>query len=169
MDGSCRGRPRLLLIQWSEMTKTQEQVRQTQYARITRLRQEWIDANGPCQECGSTERLEIDHIDPTTKDPDLQVRNMWYWNKVRREAELVKCQVLCVPCHDAKTLLQNRKEACPQGHPYTPENIVTFPGRPNTRECRTCRNEYNRNLRRRNRARYNIQVEVRKRPCVVFT
>ena len=31
-----------------------------------------------------------------------------------------------------------RKTHCPQGHEYTPENIYSWPGRPNGRLCREC-------------------------------
>lgn len=65
-----------------------------------RRRDEWMKMNGPCRKCGGTDRLQVDHIDPKTKvssDP-------WLWGKARREAELAKCQVLCTPCHNEKTL-----------------------------------------------------------------
>lgn len=69
---------------------------------LARRRREWIDSQGGCcANCGSTEDLEIDHIDPSTKlcNPS-QV-----WSRCRefREAELAKCQVLCADCHKAKT------------------------------------------------------------------
>ncbi len=52
-----------------------------------------------CARCGSTERLEIDHIDPL-----LKVSNaIWSWSIPRLEEELAKCQWLCNSCHKAKT------------------------------------------------------------------
>lgn len=67
--------------------------------RYAGFRREWIAANGPCQQCGSSKDLEVDHIDPTTK---LSHR-VWSWSRVRREAELAKCRVLCGSCHQRKT------------------------------------------------------------------
>jgi excisionase family DNA binding protein len=72
---------------------------QRQRIRLATLRADWIAAHGPCAVCGSTERLEVDHIDPATKT----VGSFWEWPDVRREAELSKCQVLCYVCHKAKT------------------------------------------------------------------
>ena len=66
-------------------------------------RKEWLRENGPCRECGSWDRLEVDHVDPSTK---LSHR-IWTWAKARREAELEKCQVLCFKCHREKTRLQS--------------------------------------------------------------
>lgn len=52
-----------------------------------------------CSVCESTNKLQIDHIDPTTKIS----HNIWSWSQERREAELVKCQILCKLCHDKKS------------------------------------------------------------------
>src|ERR1700745_656671 len=49
--------------------------------------------------CGSSTKLELDHIDPTQKIS----HRIWSWSKVRRESELTKCQVLCDKCHNAKS------------------------------------------------------------------
>lgn len=53
-----------------------------------------------CVQCGSTEELELDHIDPAAKITHL----IWSWSAMRRDAELAKCQVLCCKCHLAKTI-----------------------------------------------------------------
>jgi 5-methylcytosine-specific restriction endonuclease McrA len=60
----------------------------------------WIKKNGPCVKCGSDKDLEVDHIDPATKTS----HNVWSWTLERRNAELVKCQVLCYECHLNKTI-----------------------------------------------------------------
>ena len=52
-----------------------------------------------CVNCGSTDDLELDHIDPALKES----HRIWSWSQVRREAELAKCQVLCHDCHLVKT------------------------------------------------------------------
>jgi 5-methylcytosine-specific restriction endonuclease McrA len=61
---------------------------------------------GHCAECGSTENLQVDHVDPESKDPllrALKTASFWSWAWHRIEAELAKCQVLCLPCHKVKT------------------------------------------------------------------
>lgn len=55
--------------------------------------------NGPCANCGSTDRLEVDHIDRSTKVD----HKVWTWAQERRTLELSKCQVLCHKCHKIKT------------------------------------------------------------------
>lgn len=74
--------------------------RQRQFNREWRnkRRQDWLAANGPCVRCGSTEKLEVDHIDRGSKVS----HKIWSWSKERRETELAKCQVLCFSCHVAK-------------------------------------------------------------------
>jgi 5-methylcytosine-specific restriction endonuclease McrA len=52
-------------------------------------------ADKGCTLCGSTEGLEIDHVDPTAKVN----HKIWSWSAARREAELAKCRVLCRRCH----------------------------------------------------------------------
>lgn len=59
-----------------------------------------------CVKCKSTERLELDHIIPALKTS----HNIWSWRKERREAELMKCQVLCHDCHVKKTTIDRRKQ-----------------------------------------------------------
>jgi len=56
-------------------------------------------ADKRCAHCGSTERLELDHIDPTQKVS----HRIWTWSRSRLAAETVKCQVLCENCHKVKT------------------------------------------------------------------
>ncbi|WIB25858.1 HNH endonuclease [Curtobacterium sp. MCSS17_015] len=65
-------------------------------------RQAWIaEQGGCCASCGSVSQLEVDHVDPTRKS--LNVRDVWSLSAHRRNAELVKCQVLCHDCHARKT------------------------------------------------------------------
>jgi hypothetical protein len=63
-----------------------------------RRREKWL-ADKCCVNCGTTEGLQVDHIDPSTK----LSHKVWSWSLERREAELAKCQVLCSFCHKAKT------------------------------------------------------------------
>lgn len=74
-------------------------------AYVKARRDKWIQENGPCQECGSTENLQVDHIDRTTKT--IHTGHIWTRKKIYRDKELAKCQVLCIDCHDKKTGREN--------------------------------------------------------------
>lgn len=77
---------------------TVEQQREYQRKWKKKRRTEWFEGKH-CVVCGSTERLELDHIDPTTKIH----HDVWSWSEKRRKVELAKCQVLCFQCHRDKT------------------------------------------------------------------
>lgn len=65
-------------------------------------RDEWIESQGgKCVDCGSSNKLEVDHINPTTKSTNPT--NLWSRRKEIRDAELVKCTVRCYDCHEKKT------------------------------------------------------------------
>jgi hypothetical protein len=81
-----------------------EYMRDYQKKWIARRRAEWFK-DKKCVKCGSTDRLEIDHIDPKTKVS----HTVWSWAKTRREAELAKCQVLCYEHHLEKTKIDMRE------------------------------------------------------------
>lgn len=71
-----------------------------EYAKLWRRgrRTEYFK-NKVCIKCGSTEQLELDHIDPKLKT----THNIWSWSKQRQQEELKKCQILCKKCHLDKT------------------------------------------------------------------
>jgi hypothetical protein len=46
------------------------------------------------------EAPENDHVDPSKKTS----HSIWSWSPERREAEIAKCQVLCRPCHQLKSI-----------------------------------------------------------------
>jgi len=57
---------------------------------------------GRCVECGATERLEFDHIDPRSKRFEIADKLAQYaWPHIM--VELAKCQLLCNTCHIAKS------------------------------------------------------------------
>lgn len=52
-------------------------------------------ADKRCLFCGAADELELDHVDPATKDD----HRIWSWAPERAAAELAKCRVLCGTCH----------------------------------------------------------------------
>lgn len=82
-----------------------------QNARLQERRREWIEGQGgECVQCGSTESLEVDHVDPSTKV--CNPRGIWSRNIGFREMELAKCQVLCADCHKEKTRAEQTTAFC---------------------------------------------------------
>lgn len=76
--------------------------RKYQLDRYHRRRQGAILAlGGKCRVCGSTENLELDHID--WRDKSFPISGLWSVSETRYLAELAKCQVLCHKHHLAKT------------------------------------------------------------------
>ena len=59
-----------------------------------------------CVKCGSTQNLELDHIDPSRKI----THKIWSWSKDKRQKELDKCQVLCSICHTKKSVKESKKK-----------------------------------------------------------
>jgi len=85
--------------------KDLEERRKYQREWQARRRQKWLQENGPCVDCGSWRRLEVDHVDPSTKI----THGVWSWSEKRRLEELKKCVVRCYRCHKLKTAEENRK------------------------------------------------------------
>ncbi len=77
-----------------------EYLRVYQKAWIAKRRTLFFE-NKCCVQCGSKEKLELDHIDPKNKISNA----IWSWAEKRRIVELKKCQVLCEKCHKKKTKL----------------------------------------------------------------
>ena len=68
---------------------------------VSNRRASWF-CDKTCSRCGSTDRLELDHINPNTKID----HKIWSWSTTRMLAELAKCQILCHTCHLDKTKSQ---------------------------------------------------------------
>ena len=84
--------------------KDPAKLRAYQRAWCAANRAEWLAAHGPCVQCGSELKLEVDHIDTAQKVS----HKVWSWAPTRRNAELAKCQVLCGECHLEKTRISRR-------------------------------------------------------------
>ncbi len=93
---------RMVLLRLHSMNRTyqdrREYMRKYQSQWIQKRRKEYL-AGKACVNCGSLERLEIDHIDPKQKVS----HRVWSWSESRRIIELQKCQILCHSCHKEKT------------------------------------------------------------------
>lgn len=57
---------------------------------------------GKCVRCGSKKGLQFDHKDPSTMS--FRISERWLTNLDVLRKELDKCQLLCRPCHNLKTL-----------------------------------------------------------------
>jgi hypothetical protein len=79
----------------------------TEYMRVRRAnRRDTLRAmlGGKCAECGATDELEFDHIDPATKLFTIGTRLDGRWRALLDE--VAKCQLLCRPHHEARSLTQ---------------------------------------------------------------
>src|ERR1700722_18143959 len=56
-----------------------------------------------CVKCDSTEDLQFDHIDPSTKYKNIT--EMTDCSELRQLEEIQKCQLLCRKHHDEKTIV----------------------------------------------------------------
>lgn len=69
---------------------------------------------GCCKNCGSEKDLELDHVDPTSKYKTIA--KLSSASEKIYSVEVLKCQLLCRPCHLVKTRLegsmQNKYRTC---------------------------------------------------------
>lgn len=89
---------------------TPEEQREYQREWIRRRRDDYF-RDKVCEWCGSSEKLELDHLDRSQKID----HRVWSWRAERREAELSKCRPLCRDCHLKRTRLQLSKAPRPHG------------------------------------------------------
>lgn len=66
---------------------------------------------GKCVNCGTTEKLEFDHIDPKLKSFNIVSKILVRWDRLLDEIK--KCQLLCNSCHWDKT---RKDRNCNIGH-----------------------------------------------------
>ena len=78
--------------------------RQRRKVRAKIKRSLWMLDHGPCQQCGSRDHLEIDHIIPLKK-PHENI-DIFMRSPEKQDAELALCQVLCRPCHLKKCITE---------------------------------------------------------------
>ncbi len=74
-------------------------------ARYHRIRAAAIEKlGGKCIDCGSSENLEFDHVDPETKERNISA--LLSYSKQKLEIELKKCVLRCSTCHSSRTKAQ---------------------------------------------------------------
>ena len=81
---------------------------------------------GKCARCGGTEQLEFDHIDRATKTKPLTC--LLHASQAVFDAELAKCQLLCVECHKVKTK-ENREYREHEPGPIKHGTLWAYDGR----------------------------------------
>ena len=87
----------------------------TALAAYHRRRSEAVEMlGGKCVVCGTSEYLELDHIDPATKA--MPVGEMWSVSKDRYLAEIQKCQLLCRGHHIRKTIAERGQLLAKENH-----------------------------------------------------
>lgn len=93
---------------------------------------------GCCAVCGTTETLEIDHIDPSAKSFTLTQG----WSKKRETwlAELAKCQLLCKKHHDEKTLRDAGRVSAKETHGTL--SAYRHCGPPKCDDCKRAKREF---------------------------
>lgn len=67
-----------------------------------------------CVKCGVGGRLQFDHIDPSSKIANISELLSSSFSVFM--AELKKCQLLCWPCHNEKTLADNGRTKASEQH-----------------------------------------------------
>jgi hypothetical protein len=78
-----------------------DKLKQKAFARQwIKERRDAFFAGKACIDCGSTQNLELDHIDRSKKVS----HRIWSWSEERRLKEIAKCAVRCKKCHLVKTL-----------------------------------------------------------------
>ena len=93
--------------------KEESRIYQKEYRRKRRIEcKEYL--GGKCVGCGTTERLEFDHIDRNLKEYDVgkRVSNSFAYLK----PELDKCQLLCYDCHIVKSTINHDREKLAEGY-----------------------------------------------------
>lgn len=96
---------------------------------------------GKCIDCGSTQSLEFDHMDPSTKKAAIATLLLHSWEKIL--PELAKCALRCESCHKTRT---DGQQGVEHGGGASGKR------RCKCQLCRTKKNEYMKNWKRGVRA-----------------
>lgn len=108
------------------------------------LRSKWIsEMGGKCVKCGSTSKLEFDHINP--KEKLYNIAKIWHQHG-KVTLELKKCQLLCNVCHLEKTKSEFPKVERVPAHGKISEY---FRHKCRCEECRKCYSVWKKEYRRK--------------------
>ena len=119
----------------------------TQRYRLAKKQQAIELLGSKCINCGSTERLEFDHIKMDREDDKHIVTRMIYSNKWSDVLEeLKKCQLLCKSCHIKKSNSE-------RGHTGLQRHGIlgTYTSGCRCKQCSDCHKSYMREWRRKNK------------------
>jgi len=113
----------------------------------------WMDEarvrlGGRCAVCGAVENLQFDHVDPATKL--FTIAGSYRPTRAKFDAEVAKCQLLCVPHHKEKTASEQRHDVHGTWGMYRNRKC----------RCQVCRdfvNAYQKEYKRRKRAEAKAQ------------
>ena len=96
------------------MQSRKEYIARYNLARYNKRKAEAIEIlGGACVICGSTEDLQFDHLNPSTKK--FALGKLWSSTQEHFLEELTKCQLLCFGCHQIKTILIDKKQKIHMG------------------------------------------------------
>ena len=100
----------------AQYEKHQEKLVEDQ-KKIRKERRQYLEEylGGKCVRCGTTERLEFDHIKPENKSYTIAC-NITSFSLEELILEVDKCQLLCRPCHIEKSR-ENGDFTGPKGLP----------------------------------------------------
>jgi len=93
---------------------------------------------GHCVRCEATEDLQFDHIDPSAKT--MIIARMWTASEERFQAELAKCQLLCVPHHQEKSLAERNQKSARGTHGTL--SAYRYCGPPKCEECKMAKRKW---------------------------
>lgn len=103
---------------------------------------------GVCTDCGTTDRLQFDHIDPTTRR--YWIAGMDTYADATFWAEIEKCTLRCPPCHQQKTNKDGSRKISTAPH----GTVARYNSREKCRctDCRAAFAAYMREYRMREKA-----------------
>jgi len=130
------------------MTNATSNMREYKRNWVAARRAEWM-AGKSCVVCGTTQSLEVDHIDPEQKVS----HRIWTWAIPRRDAELAKCQILCTEHHKEKTKAQR---------PIPEHGTISRYGKHHKCRCDLCR-KANADRKKLNEAKKKLAEQVQAR------
>ena len=120
------------------MSNNKEYMRIYMGERYRRIRAEiLVKLGSKCAICGSTERLEIDHIDPSKKT--MRTERITFVGQERRDRELENCQLLCDKHHNEKSV-KEKGQTMAQGTHGTLSSVRYC----KCDLCKAVKSEYNR-------------------------